>query len=277
MRKVQWVLLFILSATIARAEWAKDAVNAFRDSLGNGQFILRNFSGEDQVRAVWKDTALQLDEPRWRTLGVLTIESVKLNGTTLNLSCKRHIVIKDKNDKTVLYADTQPVEVQIDLRGGDPTEVLPKLKDALFFPSIDNALGAIPDSMRRAVPARIDNKPAAFESKPKPHCDCADKAKPDCEAVPLSSDGMTVPRYVSGDPPKFSNEAERTKMSGSVDVALTVDENGRPTNVWVTRPLGKGLDEAAAISVLSYVFRPATCHGKPVPVFLFVDVPFKVF
>jgi TonB family protein len=272
MRKMQWALLCLLSATMACAESAKDAINAFRDSMGKGQFVLRNFSGEDQVHALWTGTGLELDEPHWRTLGVLAIDSVNLNANRLMLKCIRHVVIKDKNDRTVLYADPRPVEIDVDLGSADPTDVLPKLKEALFFPSTEAALASIPERVRGSIPARIDKKPSVFSSKPKAQCDCADKGSPDCSPVPLQSTGMTPPRWVSGKDPEFTDEASRVRLNGFVDVAVTVDENGRPTDVWVIRPLGKGLDEAAAKSVLSYVFKPAMCHDKPVPVFLFVDV-----
>lgn len=283
MRKTWCVvsLCVVLRASVVCAQDGKNAGTSLKDSLARQQLVLRNFSGEDQVHAVWTGTALQLDEPRWRTLGVLAVEAVKLNGAKLTLSCTRHVVIKDKNGKTVLYADARPVEIHIDLGDANPTETLPKLRDALFFESLEDAFGAIPDRVRGAIPARIDRKPGAFSGSPKAQCDCADKDKPDCATLNLKPDGMTpqgmtAPHYISGDPPKFTDEATRTKTTGSVDVALTVDEKGHPTNVWMARPLGKGLDEAAAISVLSYVFRPAKCHDNPVPVFLYVDVQFQV-
>jgi hypothetical protein len=241
--------------------------------MAKDQFVLKNFSGEDQVHVSWTGTALQLDKPRWRTLGVLNLVAAKLNSAKLTLSCNRHVVIRDKNDKTVLYADVRPVEIDIDLGSADPTEILPKVRDGLFFLSIEDAIAAIPDGMRRSIPARIDKSPAALLNEPKPQCDCADKSN--CDAVYLPAKSMKPPRYLSGSPPKLTEEAERLRLKGSVDVALIVNEKGNPTNVWIARPLGKGLDEAAANSVLSYVFRPAKCHDKPVPVFLYVDVAFQ--
>ena len=277
MRKMQWVLLCFLSATMACTQSTKDAVNAFRDSMGKGQFVLRNFSGEDQVHAVWTATGLEFDEPQWRTLGVLAVDSVNMDANRLTLKCIRHVVIKDKNDRMVLYADARPVEIDVDMGGAQPTDVLPKLKEALFFASTEDALASIPERVRSSIPARIDKKPSAYSSKPRAQCDCADKGSPDCAAVPLQSKGMTPPRWVSGKDPQFTDEASRVRLNGFVDVAVTVDENGRPTDVWVVRPLGKGLDEAAAKSVLSYVFKPAMCHDKPVPMFLFVEVALQVY
>jgi len=131
--------------------------------------------------------------------------------------------------------------------------------------------------MRGKIPARIVPKPAALPNNPKPQCNCADKDGTNCATSGSSSNQVTQPRYVSGNPPKFPDESTRTQVAGSVLVALTVGENGRPTDVWVARPLGRGLDEEAAKSVLSYVFKPAKCHDKPIPAFLYIDVSFKVY
>jgi len=80
MRKMLLVGMCLLSTMMACGESAKDAVNAFQDSMAKGQFVLRNFSGEDKVHAAWIGTMLQMDEPRWRTLGVLVVDSVELSG-----------------------------------------------------------------------------------------------------------------------------------------------------------------------------------------------------
>jgi TonB family protein len=66
-------------------------------------------------------------------------------------------------------------------------------------------------------------------------------------------------------------------LNGYVAVRFTVDKEGRPTNVWVARPLGLGLDEKAASSILTYVFTPAMCHNMPVSVSLVSEVKFEIY
>jgi TonB family protein len=279
MRKMLWVLLCVLSATTACAESAKNAVNAFRGSLGKSQFVLRNFSGEGEVRGSWSGASLELDPPRWRTLGVLTVDSVRFKSARLMLECTRHVAVRDRSDRVVLYAIPAPVEISIDLRGADPAAALPQIKEALFYPSIADALAGIPQELRQIIPASIDKKPVEEETSfkaVKSICNCAEA---DCSAEPRGIEGMkgvSAPTYLRGDDPGYTDEARQAKLNGSVNVRLIVDKNGRPTDVWVGRPLGMGLDEAAARSVLSYVFRPAMCNKSPVSVYLSVDVKFEI-
>jgi hypothetical protein len=154
MRTVLWVLLCFLSATMACAESPKDAAMALQASIGNSQLVLRNFSGEDQVRANWTGASFQLDPPRWRTMGVLVVDSVRLKGKSLTLECIRHVAIRDQADKVVLFPLPARVAVDVELGDADPAQVLPKLREALFYSSIDDALAAMPKDRKAQFPHR---------------------------------------------------------------------------------------------------------------------------
>lgn len=77
--------------------------------------------------------------------------------------------------------------------------------------------------------------------------------------------------------PEFSEEARKAKFSGNVQVALVVDELGRPKSIRVERGVGMGLDEKAVEAVRQYKFRPAMKDGRPVPVELYIEVNFQIF
>lgn len=77
--------------------------------------------------------------------------------------------------------------------------------------------------------------------------------------------------------PEFSEEARKAKFSGNVQVALVVDEAGRPKNIRVERGVGMGLDEKAVEAVRQYKFKPAMKDGHPVPVELYIEVNFQIF
>jgi protein TonB len=77
--------------------------------------------------------------------------------------------------------------------------------------------------------------------------------------------------------PEFSEEARKAKFSGNVVVSLIVDANGNPKNVHVLRGVGMGLDEKAVAAVQQYKFKPALQNGKPVAVYLNVEVNFQIF
>jgi periplasmic protein TonB len=77
--------------------------------------------------------------------------------------------------------------------------------------------------------------------------------------------------------PEFSEEARKAKFSGNVVVSLIVDRDGRPQRVHVLRGVGMGLDEKAVEAVQQYKFKPAMQNGKPVAVYLNVEVNFQIF
>jgi TonB family protein len=89
--------------------------------------------------------------------------------------------------------------------------------------------------------------------------------------------GVSAPVAIKQVQPQFSEEARQKKMGGTVTVYLIVDQHGLPQNVHVTRGVGMGLDENAVEAVKQYRFKPAMENGKPVAVYLNVEVLFAIF
>lgn len=77
--------------------------------------------------------------------------------------------------------------------------------------------------------------------------------------------------------PEFSEEARKAKFSGNVVVSLIVGADGKPRNVHVLRGVGMGLDQKAVEAVEQYKFKPAIQNGKPVAVYLNIEVNFQIF
>ena len=277
MRKVCcWVAACVFVCTpVMNAKSDKDAESGFRDSVVNKQLVLRNFSGEDKVHAEWTGTAVALDVPRWYTMGEVEVRSVKLKGQKLIIDCERHVLIRDENGQIKLYPIPTPIEIDVELGGADPGEVLPILKEALFYDTINDALTSLPKDVSAVVPARMDFIPGQKPDLSKPPCDCAADDRSACADEHRKVDGIVPPRFLKGKDPELTDEARKHNLDVHVDVALTVDTAGHPEHVWVVKPAGMGLDEEAAKAVLTYAFRPATCHDKPVSVYLNVDVRFQ--
>ena len=66
--------------------------------------------------------------------------------------------------------------------------------------------------------------------------------------------------------PSWTEEARQAGISGLVLVSLTVDSEGNPRNLAVTRGLGYGLDEKALDAVRQWQFHPGLKDGVPVAV-----------
>ena len=84
-------------------------------------------------------------------MGVLTIKSVKLKGQQVRIDGTRRTLLYDKKGKLALYGSESPeVEIMVDLHGADPNMVLPQLENDLFFPSLGDAVAAVPNDCRAA-------------------------------------------------------------------------------------------------------------------------------
>ncbi len=99
---------------------------------------------------------------------------------------------------------------------------------------------------------------------------------------------VVPPKLVYSVDPEFTEEARKTRVRGVVELVLTVNAEGNPQDVRVSRSLAedvapekraaaKSLDEKAIEAVRQYRFRPGTLKGKPVAVGIHVSVNFQLF
>lgn len=252
---------------------ATAAFDAFRDSVVNQQLVLRNFSGETTVHAVWTGNDFALDAPKWRTFAVVEVRSVKMKGEQIELDGDRHVMLWNDANKLAQYAVGDPVEISVDLHGGDAAQILPRLRDAIFFTSIEDGLAEVPKPLRTMVPGHADQlvpHPASGSKR----CDCSEAGP--CATV-KGAQGFVLPKAVHTANARFSDEGRSRKISGDVVTAFVVDEAGHVRDVWVARPLGYGMDNEAAKAVLSFVFQPASCHGTPISMPLTILTNFRTF
>lgn len=63
----------------------------------------------------------------------------------------------------------------------------------------------------------------------------------------------------------YPPEAEAQRLEGAVELAITLDAEGRVTDVTVTAPAGHGFDEAAVAAAKQFVFEPARKGDRAVP------------
>jgi len=86
----------------------------------------------------------------------------------------------------------------------------------------------------------------------------------------------TTPRAISTPEPRYSEEARKKCLQGTVELGFVVGPDGSVQQVEVVKPLGMGLDEAAIGTVRTWKFEPGTHDGKPVAVKLSADVSFSL-
>jgi TonB family protein len=90
--------------------------------------------------------------------------------------------------------------------------------------------------------------------------------------------GLTLPRVMREQKPRYTKEAMQAKIGGTVVLELVVRADGTVGDVRVLRSLDQtyGLDEQAVRAVKEWRFAPGTRDGKPVPVIVEVEMTFTL-
>ena len=126
-----------------------------------------------------------------------------------------------------------------------------------------------PEPVRRA-PATLDRS-AGFLVQPP-----ASIRLPPGVAVP--GNGVTAPRVLHQEKARYTPEAQRARIEGSVVLQTVVRTDGAPGEIAVLRSLDTryGLDQQAIAAVRLWRFVPGERGGRPVPVLVLVEVPFSL-
>ena len=88
---------------------------------------------------------------------------------------------------------------------------------------------------------------------------------------------VSQPEVIFKVDPRYSDEALKAGLSGTVMLWIVVDTEGHARNIHVLKSLGMGLDEKAIEAVRQWKFEPATKDGKPVAVKVAVEVSFHLY
>lgn len=92
-------------------------------------------------------------------------------------------------------------------------------------------------------------------------------AAPPVSAPPAPTDApvMEPPELLESAPAPYPEEAKALGLEGTVGLDITLDAEGRVTQVDVREPLGHGFDEAARAAARDFRFKPARQNGQPIP------------
>lgn len=88
---------------------------------------------------------------------------------------------------------------------------------------------------------------------------------------------LVPPKVLHKVDPRYTSEARRANIQGTVLLKALIDERGTPTQISVLSPIGFGLDERAMEAMRDWRFRPALQDGKPVASQTVVAVDFRLF
>jgi protein TonB len=90
--------------------------------------------------------------------------------------------------------------------------------------------------------------------------------------------GVTSPIPIYDPKPKYTADAMRAKVQGTVAMSAVVMPDGTVTNIQVVRSLDQsfGLDEEAKRTAATWRFRPGMLKGEPVAVRVIIELDFNL-
>jgi TonB family protein len=78
--------------------------------------------------------------------------------------------------------------------------------------------------------------------------------------------------------PLYSEEARKTKLQGSVLLAVLVGTDGRAKDICILRGIGMGIDENAILAIRNWQFIPAKdAAHRPIDSWIKVETMFRLF
>ena len=95
--------------------------------------------------------------------------------------------------------------------------------------------------------------------------------------VPQVGPGTMPPHAIRAPDPDYPDTARRAKIQGTVVVRCVVGSDGRVHDARVETSLSKDLDASALKAVRQWQFEPATKDGKPLTVWVKVEVRFHLY
>jgi protein TonB len=87
---------------------------------------------------------------------------------------------------------------------------------------------------------------------------------------------VSTPRLITQVTPKYTGEALRHKIQGTVTLEAVVMDDGCTSRIHVVKSLDRGLDEAAMTAVAEWRFEPGRLAGRPVNVLVVIVVDFRI-
>lgn len=81
---------------------------------------------------------------------------------------------------------------------------------------------------------------------------------------------------IAGENPTYPPEARANKIQGTVVLALTIDKDGAPQDIHVTKSPDKSLADSAIKAVRTWRWRPYLVNGDPVDVDTTVNVTYNL-
>jgi TonB family protein len=230
------------------------------------QVILRNPYRGKYLQFDSDGVLVQGGEPApWTVGGVVTVDKVRITASDLQIGGKRVLLFYNNKEQGLRGMPGDRTQIRIAL-GAAPVDLvnLRALRNKVFLTQSERLTDVVPDYWKWFC---------ATESNPEKRAEEIDELGKEMKS---QWQDTTVPFPEYRPEPPYSDEARNAGFSGTLSLLISVDAEGRISDVRILRPLGLGLDEKAITTIANWRFRPAMRSGVPVTSRVFLEIAFRM-
>lgn len=272
------VTLSLLLGLGAQADERKEIERQLNQTFKGKVVTLRHFYKGERLRFDSDGNLLKGGETGpWTLCGKVEIKGIKLRKNELEINGNRLFLLYDKGEQDFRYSRDGKVQIEIAL-SQDPLNsagILESFKGIFFVPE-ENLWEIVPDYWHHFLKAKsaVDTGANQFESIGKTEAENF----PTSDRTPYKIGGaVSPPSCISCSDPEYTEAARRARLEGTMVLWVIVNEEGKAERFRIREPFGMGLDDAAVEAVREWEFRPAMRDGKPVPVYMTIEVNYHLY
>lgn len=295
------VLAFVIGAS------AQDPERYLRDKYQGKTLLLRGFYSSEHLRFDSSGKPDNATAGDWTTEGFVNINDIHFSHGLLVIKARRLVAVwidrkqfelRPLENRSLLGKEkTALVEIRADPSMHNPApEQIDSMVSRIFLTQQDSLADLVPDYWNPCVRGGLTGNDKICVFSPEmvsvpgvisagvtstnergPTDPQTGMETGQASGVFRVGAGVSPPQPIYQPEPAFSEHARQAKFEGIVVLMLVLNQQGAPTNIHVSRPLGYGLDEMAVKAVERWRFTPAKKDGQPVPVQIAVEVNFRLY
>jgi hypothetical protein len=230
-------------------------------------------------------------EGPWTLYGRIQITDIKLHNVTLEIRGRRTGLANETGyladygvAKSPMYLPDpigSTATIRIQLASGETAEAA---MGKVFALTKQDLLASVPDLWKDYVRSRLDpsSHDGQWEFTPGQAKEARFQELSRAKLVAAHSGaghnapGVTPPKPKYTPEPDYGGQIGRALLHGTDTFVVTIDQNGKVTAPAIISPIGLGVDESAAETIVKkWKFQPGQLNGKRVPTNMMLEIEYR--
>lgn len=294
-------LIFVAFAPHLTGQPTPDLENMLKADFVNKVFTLRDFYIDNNLHYNVHGVVLGRPDVGSWTASLVEIKNAKISVDNIVLEGRRWGKIYDsKHGKFVDLPTKQDVLITLDYNASEANSNVAEALNHIFLQQNDRLVDLVPEYWKPILLGTIGNAHQKDldcsqiqgeltrypDGSVKKVCNGDEKnALPaslpqgyDVSSIPYAGKrGVSPPHPKFTPDPKYYEPARLAKLQGFTVLKIVVKQDGTVSDIYISRPLGFGMDEEAVNAVKTWEFDPGSINNHPVPVRMTIQVAFHLY